>query len=235
MHRNDSLLEVRGLANFVACFLATFAVIASDTSALEPAFDYINHDNGRLLVQVSISDSLPKEVLEYIDKGVPISLEYDIELRVEKGGWFDGLSKRVVIDYKIRYDPWDMEYTIVQSSPELIVENILDDKLEALEMIMSSGPVIFIVPDSLAGYYLIASIVIKMMSFSNFKEVESWLRGEVSNLRGPAAENEPDKIGEFIFNMALKVSGIKSHSAEIRSRKFRLDQLASPDKAQTTD
>ncbi|OGC93427.1 MAG: hypothetical protein A2W25_02305 [candidate division Zixibacteria bacterium RBG_16_53_22] len=197
----------------------------SDIDAIEPAFKFTHCENGQILTQLALTDSLPPELIGYVDKGVPISVEYRLELWRVRPGWFDQLAGQAKVDYRIRFDPWEKEYTVVQKIPGLVIENILYEEEEAIDLLMSSGQVAFVPDDSAGEYYLAGSIVVKTMSFSSFKEVESWLKGEVSDIKKPSLEDAPDKVGEFIFNMALKISGLKNHSGETKTSVFGLDQL----------
>ena len=61
------------------------------------------------------------------------------------------------------------------------------------------------------------------MSLSNLKEVESWLKGEISGAKKPDIKDAPDKLGEFLFNTALKISGLKNISEEIRTPFFKIE------------
>jgi len=206
--------------------LLAFSLVAfSEIGAIKPAFKYIHYENGLILTRLALIDSLPAELTGYINKGVPISAEYTLELWRARPGWFDLLAGKAKVDYRIRFDPWEKEYTVVQKMPDLVIENILNEEEEAIDLLMSSGQVTFVPDDSAGEYYLAGSLIIKTMSFSSFKEVESWLKGEFSDFKKPSLEDAPDKVGEFIFNMALKVSGLKNYSGDIKTSNFSLDQL----------
>ncbi len=201
-------------------FLAFLTAGASGVDALEPAFRYIRIENGRVVTCLAVADSLPPELVGYIEKGVPISAEYKLELWRARTGWFDRLVGRAVVECRIRFDPWEKEFTVVQHTPDLTVENILDGKDEAIEMLTSSGPVTFAATDGLGDHYLAGSLIIRTMSFSNFREVESWLKGGVSDVKKPNLDNAPNKVGEFLFNMALKISGLKNYAGDVKSGLF---------------
>jgi hypothetical protein len=208
------------LLGVILIVAALSASAFSSARALEPAFQYVRFEEGRIFTRLVEPDSLPAELIGYINKGVPIAAEYTIELWRARASWFDGLAEKISIDYRIRFDPWEKEYAVVRSAQNLVIENILDDEDEAIEMLTSSGQVAFSNFDSLAEYYLTGSLVIKTMSFSNFREVESWLKGEVSDIKKPNLEDAPEDVGEFIFNLALKISGLKSHSGDTQSGIF---------------
>jgi hypothetical protein len=194
--------------------------------AIEPSFQFIKIQNTQLITIISIIDSLPAELVTYINKGVPVLFQYKIELWRERSGWFDELQERNEVSYKVRYDPWEKEYSVVQVGRDQTIENTLRNQREAIDLLMSTGPVSFSVSDTDKVFYLTGELTIKTMSFTNFKEVESWLKGEISNAQKPDLKEAPDKIGEFVFDMALKISGIKNISNAISSQRFKLDTLS---------
>jgi hypothetical protein len=209
--------------------ISALAIIPGIVLGIELQMGNPVYKDGGIAASVSISDTFPGELVSLIDKGAPISVEYTIELWRHRPGWFDARVAGAQIQYKIRYDSWDKEYTIVREAPGELVENTLDDEDEALEMISSSESVTLPTGENSGAFYLVGSVIIKTMNFSNFKEVESWLRGEVSTDRGRAIEDAPDRMGEFLFGLALKVSGLKNYSAEARSEYFDLERHMAAD------
>ncbi len=205
---------------FVLLFVA-----ASRLGAIEPSFKYIKSDSTAICTRFDITDSLPSDLIGYINKGVPIHFEYRLELWRERSGWFDKLIDATDISIKVRYDTWEKRYSVVQSTPDLIIENSLESEREALELLTTTGPDTLFLDDPTGVFYLVGRLSIKTMSFSNYKEVEAWLKGGVSNAEKPELEEAPSKIGEFVFNVAMRVSGLKNISREIRSPSFMLREL----------
>jgi len=195
-------------------------------AATEPVFNQIKYENNQIMTRMTVADSLPAELVTYINKGVPVLFVYNIGLWRERAGWFDELRSRAEISYKVRYDSWDKEYSVVQVSGDSIIENLLRGERETIDLLRSTGAVHFDSPDTAGIFYLTGELSIKTMSFSNFKEVESWLKGEISDVKKPDLKEAPSEIGEFVFDMALKISGIKNASKAIRSRKFRFDGMS---------
>jgi len=210
---------------FNLLLLASTLTAISGAGAIEPAFQYLRYEDSQILTRLNIADSLPSELIAYINKGVPISSEYALELWRVRPGWLDEMVDRVTINYRIRFDSWEKEYTVVQAKAGLVIENTLYEEAEAIELLTSSGQVAFAANDTSGEFYLTGSIIIRTMSFSNFREVESWLKGEVSDIKKPNLDNAPNKVGEFIFNMALKISGLKNYSGEMKTAAFRPGNL----------
>ena len=193
--------------------------------AQEPVYKYVDILNDSLRVQVNIVDSLPDDLLKQINKGVPISFEYNLELWQKRSGWFDKLVEKQTISNRVRFDSWDKRFTVVRSAPGLVVEHSLRKLRETLEIVMTTDSLNFAVIKQSEFYYLVCQMTIESISLSNFKEVESWLKGELSDPKPPKVDEAPDKFGDFIFNTALKLSGLKNISKEVRTGLFRLEDL----------
>ncbi len=211
---------VSGLSALLISMVST-----STADALDIGFKYVESGGDTLETALVVIDSLPEKLHEYIDKGVPISFEYNVELWKVRSGWFDSRAVSGDIAYKIRYDTWEKRYTVLEITPLLVVENILPRKREALEMILSSGKMQIPVDYTNGDFYLIGKISVKVMTLSNFREVESWLKGEISEVEKPNIRDASNRIGEFLFDTALKVTGLENIAESIRTSNFQLDEL----------
>jgi hypothetical protein len=209
----------------VIIFVLLVLFIEAKAQALELEFGYVKCDTSSILTRLDISDSLPSEIIGYINKGVPILFTYRLELWRIRPGWFDKLADFSETTFKVRYDPWEKHYAIVQTSEILTIENSLRSQREALELLGSSGPVKLAIDDTSGVFYLVGRLTLKTMSFSNYKEVESWLKGGISDAKKPEIEDAPSKVGEFVFNMALRITGLKDITREIRSDDFKIADL----------
>ena len=186
----------------------------------------INIDNKTIVAKIAINDSLPPDLLSYMKKGVPISFDYKLELWKSRAGWLDQLVDNAAIVYRLRYDTWEKGYTIISVQADMTVEHILEEDREATDLVKSSGYLRMSVDDLSGQYYIIGKLTIKTMSLSNLKEVESWLKGEISGAKKPKIRDAPDKFSEFLFNTALKITGLKNISEEVRSPFFEIENGA---------
>lgn len=209
----------------IALALLFVLIMASISQAVEPVLRYVKYDNGAIQCGLKLADSLPTELVGYINKGVPILFVYRLELWRQRSGWFDKLLDASETNFRVRFDSWEKRYSVVQSTENLIVENILGSERETIDLLSSTGPDTFAVDDTSGVFYLVGRLTIKTMSFSNYKEVESWLKGGISSAKKPELENASNKLGEFVFNMALRVTGLKDISREVRSESFTIDHL----------
>ncbi len=198
-----------------------FPYAASKAVNLE--FSSIEFEGEILAAKLHVSDSLPGELTGYIKKGVPISFEYKMELWESRAGWLDRRLDNKEIIHNIRYDTWENEYTILSLRSDLTIENHLEEDREAMDLVKSSGLLKMALKDTGGRFYITGKLTIKTMSLTNLKEVESWLKGEISGAKKPDIKDAPDKFGEFLFNTALKISGLKNVSEEIRSPFFVIE------------
>jgi hypothetical protein len=203
-------------------FIVTYSQVSLSQ---EPVYKYVDYVNDSLRVRVDIVDSLPADLIKQINKGAPISFEFNLELWQKRSGWFDKLIEKQEISNRVRYDTWGKRFTVIRSAPGLVVEHSLRKLRETLELVSTTDSLSFVVSDTSEFYYVVCQMTISSMSLSNFKEVESWLKGELTDPKPPKIEEAPDKVGEFIFNAALKLSGLKNISKEIRTELFKLEQL----------
>jgi|GEM_PF-4199085 len=205
-------------------FLITFLLFQYTVSnAVDLKFSSIEFNGEEIAAKLLVSDSLPADLIGYIKKGVPISFEYKMELWESRSGWLDKHVENNGVTYKLRYDTWEKEYTILTEQSDMIIENHLEKDREATDLVKSSGLLKMKLKDTTGQFYLTGEITIKTMSLSNLMEVESWLKGEISGARKPDIRDAPDKFGEFLFNTALKISGLKNISEEIRTPFFKIE------------
>jgi hypothetical protein len=178
-----------------------------------------------ILTDLAVVDSLPARLIEYINKGVPVAFEYALEIWKTRRGWFDGRITESELTYRVRYDTWEKNYTVMQIKPDLTIEHILSDQREVLDLVIATRRVSIPLNDTSGTFYIVGKLSIKTMTLSNFKEVESWLKGEISGARKPDLESASDDFGDFLFNTALKITGLQNISDEIKTEKFRIGDL----------
>lgn len=190
------------------------------SKAINLEFSAVEFEGGKISTKLLVGDSLSAELMGYIKKGVPVSFEYKMELWESRAGWLDKHLDNDEVIHNIRYDTWENEYTIYSRRSDLTIESHLDGDREAMDLVKSSGRLKMTPEDTVGQFYITGKLTIKTMSLTNLREVESWLKGEISGAKKPDIKDAPDKFGEFIFNTALKISGLRNVSEEIRSPFF---------------
>ncbi len=209
-----------------AFFILLAAVIPiSSAEAVDIRFTYIGYHNSDLTIRLDIVDSLPADLSAHIDKGAPIAFEYRIEIWKSRPGWFDRLAGAYDLIIRLRYDTWEKKYTILKEEPIGAVEHTLGGRRETFDEISGTGRISIPLDDTSGEFYCIGKLNIKTMSFANFREVESWLKGEISSAKKPELESASNRLGEFIFNTAIRISGLKNISKEIRTEKLEMTDL----------
>jgi len=195
----------------------------SIVNAVVLKFSPVKFEAGEITVKLEVNDSLPANLIDYIKKGVPVSFEYRIELWKSRAGWLDKQVEKKGIVHNLRYDTWEKEYTILTEQSDMIIENHLEKNREATDLVKSSGLLRMKLKDTAGQFYITGKLTVRTMSLSNLKEVESWLKGEISGAKKPDIKDAPDKLGEFLFNTALRISGLKNISEEIRTPFFKIE------------
>lgn len=210
----------------VICLATVLSIIVtSSAQGVDIGFRYLKFNKGMVLTDLAIMDSLPSSLIEYINKGVPVAFEYELEIWKTRQGWFDGRIAEPELTYRVRYDTWEKNYTVMQIRPDLTIEHILSDNREVVDLVTSTGRVSIPLNDTSGTFYVVGKLSIKTMTLSNFKEVESWLKGEISGARKPDLESASDDFGDFLFNTALRITGLQNISDEIKTEKFRIGDL----------
>jgi hypothetical protein len=201
------------------------ALVTSSAWGLETRFRYVDIDSGSILTDFAIADSIPSHIVEFISKGVPVAFEYRLDLRKIRHGWFDGHMASRELTYRVRYDTWEKKYTVIEIRSGPIIEHILFDSREVFDLVTKTSRVSIPLNDTSGTFYLVGKLYIKTMTLSNFKEVESWLKGEIIGVKKPDMKSASDDFGEFLFNTALKITGLRNISDEIRTGNFRIGDL----------
>ena len=200
-------------------------VVTSSARSVDIEFRYLKFNEGMILTDLAVVDSLPISLIEYINKGVPVAFEYGLEIWKTRRGWFDRHITDRKLTYRVRYDTWEKNYTVMQIKPDLTIEHILSDNREVVDLVTATRRVSIPLNDTSGTFYVVGKLSIKTMTLSNFKEVESWLKGEISGARKPELESASDDFGEFLFNTALRITGLQNISDEIKTEKFRIGDL----------
>jgi len=77
--RKDLRGRLFGIRELILAF-SIFGLLFGSSIAQTPQFKFIRLNKGVMQAEVVIPDSLPAELLNYIDKGVPVSFDYKFEL-----------------------------------------------------------------------------------------------------------------------------------------------------------
>jgi hypothetical protein len=225
--RLRTIFEFRPPCSASSLILPVVIVVLSTNSAdaIEIGFEHVGWSDDTLTAELGITDSLTARLTEYINKGVPAAFEYRIELWRSRDRWFDRQTTSLDISYKVRYDMWTKKYTVLKIDPDFVVEYVLSKQRAVFELVFSTDRIGIPIDDTSGSYYLVGKLSVKIMTLSNFREVESWLKGEISHVEKNDIKKAPDKFGEFLFNTALSVTGLKNVSLETRTVMFRLRDL----------
>jgi hypothetical protein len=206
---------------FILIYAAVFLVLLFNFAIADNlSLSHADFRNDSLIIEIEFSDSLPEALLTQIDKGVPVAFKYSVELWYIRGGWFDELTGKAEIDYRLRYDTWERKYTLIRQTEEITIEHRLRKLREVMELISTTDELPFNLGNQNREYYLRGKLTILTMSLSNLREIESWLKGGLRDPKSTPIEEAPSKLGDFIFNTALKLSGIKNLVYDLKTEPF---------------
>ncbi len=108
---SDLFLVKKFLFLLIFCFAISYPVCSYELR-LHFATSYV--EEGSVVAEVHILESLPQEVIEYIEEGIIVVLNYRLELREQKF-LFDKKISSIYFSRKIYYDFIRNEYVVVFS------------------------------------------------------------------------------------------------------------------------
>ncbi|UCF78752.1 MAG: DUF4390 domain-containing protein, partial [Candidatus Eiseniibacteriota bacterium] len=124
----------------------------------------VHENSGILAVTFTVENLFSPRIVETLERGLPATLSYEIQLWKSRRMWFDKLLWVNRLYYRVRYDPWEGAYIIETregSSPAILdlvhVENSLcshvTGRLGGLELL-----------EPYATHYVVVRASLKLLS-----------------------------------------------------------------------
>ncbi len=158
--RTLSSIRIRPI--YLALLISVIATSSTWSSGIE--FRYLEFNQGSILTNLAVVDSLPARLIEYIDKGVPAAFEYRVEVWRTRRGWFDEHITDSKLTFRVRYDTWEKNYTVMQIKSDLTIEHILSRNREVLDLVTTTSRVSIPLDDTSGSFYLVGKLSIKIMT-----------------------------------------------------------------------
>jgi hypothetical protein len=212
-------------------FLLTFFTLALClTSAIcfsEPGpaleIEKIEKDSGFLTVTFDAQGLFSPRIVETLTRGLPATLNYEIQLWKERKMWLDKLVQVNTLTYRIRYDPWEDGYRIETRkgrSPAVFdiehVERSLCVRVKTLAANMNAI-------EPTAVYYVLIRATMRPLSAEDVDQVETWLSdGKPEGRRGITA------VPGYLFDLIVSLSGLGDEAVVARTQPFQPANLPSP-------
>jgi hypothetical protein len=194
----------RGLAVF-ALLSAAAAPVAAQSASLS-----ITIQNGvpRVQAQALLADG---KFLTLMQSGFPLRLHYRLELWRKKSNWFDEHGDEVSWDLVAQYDPLADDFVLVRSGGTRRYASS-DELGRALAIPYK----INLTPKGGGSVYYLCRLDVSTLNDTDLREVEQWLKGEVS----PAVSGKAD-LGDAMVRGAqrilVRIAGLPRLTLEARS------------------
>jgi hypothetical protein len=190
-------------------------------------FGVIGEKNGRLVVNFQIEGLFQNEHLSGLKKGVTAAIQYKIQLWQDRRRWFDRMIAEERIRMKVLFDKWEKRYVVVSSDNRLT--SLTEEEMRQHCTRLSD----FVLYDAEnlepeTTYYVVVKAILQPMSIENYEEIKRWLTGEVESLNPKSVregKSPGEKVGEWVVNLALNLTGFGEREVAARSESFQGDVL----------
>lgn len=195
----------------VSLFIILLSPINSDLYARnnEIRVDSVGVKEGFLVVSFSIQDLFTDRVLESMNKGVSVSIQYEISLWRKRSSWFDKNVTSTTLYFKVKYNKFDRRYIWQSVNERRTTASLI--KIHRLCAEQTEAPVTFSSEiESENSYYITVKGILKPTAIEDLNDVKNWLRGEIKEINLDEL-NDPKKSGKKItsglFNAFKELAG----------------------------
>lgn len=178
-----------------SCLLVFLAALLPAVSrAADPlALEDLGVRGDRVTVTARLPDGFDAETRTSIERGLPITVRYTVELWRKRRLWFDKQLDSQVRAFRVRWDPGEKLYSVSGADRSRIRETFqsLDAALERL-----SPRVLDVYPrDELedgSTYYVVVQVAIQPLTVEEFRELDGWISGRIRGEEGGDEGDRPD-------------------------------------------
>jgi hypothetical protein len=176
-----------------------------------------------LVVDLALEHLLDPATEEVLERGIPVTLVWEVEVWRERSAWFDRLEAVSSVTCKLQRDAWDEVYVLRESGGR---EEIFVDLVEARSAIerraaVSIAPLNLLTEDD--AYYLVVNAALKPLTVEDVDELEGWLSGEIKSGRqhGFGILGLP----KALFGLLKNVTGLGDRNDTLRTPSFRRGEV----------
>lgn len=172
--------------------------------------DSLRVREGELTVSYHIEELFDRALLESMNKGIAVSILYQVTLWKSRNTWFDKNEAVVEHLYRVKYNKFNRRYSWISIGERRTTTAL--SKIERLCGVQSDIPVIRIDRlDPESEYYVSIKGILKPHSIEDFDDVKDWLSGEVNDvnlkeLRKPKKSQE--RVSGRIFSVFKNITGL---------------------------
>lgn len=199
------------------------------------AIEDLGVQRSMLTVRVLLRHGFDTETRTSIERGLPITVRFTVELWRKRRLWFDKQLDSRVRSFRVRYDPGEKLYSVSGTGRRRGRETFqtLD---AALERLSPRDLDVYPRPELEDGprYYVTVEMAIQPLTVEEFRELDGWLSGRIrggGQESAPVAGDDGGGVSGAFFGFLLDMAGFgdKIHEAETPAfRTSSLEELPPP-------
>lgn len=228
MRRARSTRRPPGWLWLVVGLLVSLPTPASAQEAFRAVVDRVWIRSDSLLVDFSMDGLLSERIRDGLNRGLPMTMSYEVSLWRERSGWWDALESRTTSLHKVQRNVWDDRYFVDDETGRRVWLRDLDALGRHLSRRHGAAvaPLLGLEPD--ARYFVVVSPSLRPLTIEDIEEVEAWLTGEISEGREEGAWSVITSMPTFFFGLFVDLAGLGDKSTLAESGRFRLDAALFP-------
>ena len=153
--------------------------------------------------------------LSALRQGLPVRLQYRLEVWRSRAGWFDVLDHQVEWTVVVRHEPLLDQFSVVRLIPP---NRVLQNRIAtpgALAALLGSIYRFKVAPESEGQYYYAASLDVSTLSDSDLDDLQRLLKGELVHDDGKG-----QSLTQRARRLILRLAGLPTLSVQGRSESF---------------
>lgn len=208
-----------------ALLLALFAAPAGGAKGTV-WFNNIRSAEGWIEIDLEIPGGFPPGVAETLERGVPATVVYEIEIWRDRSRWFNRLEATQFLVYRIEHDAWAGVFRVLGPTGNEHSHATLAETAAAV-----LRPVgIRVAPSRrLNGkepHYLAVRAAVRPLALEQVRAIEDWLEGKIPGETNPDGPDEGIlRLPERLFGFIASLAGFGEQTLEARSINFRPEGL----------
>jgi hypothetical protein len=185
---------------------------------------------GMVTATARLAGGFDEETRGSVERGLPITVRYTVELWRKRRLWFDKQLDSRVRAFRVRYDPGERLYSVSGADRYQVRETFqtLDAALERLSpRALDVHPRSELEGD--ATYYVTVEMAIQPLTVEEFRELDGWISGRI---RGEDGDEEPggpdggeDGVSGAFFGFLIDLAGFGDKIFHAETPAFRASSL----------
>jgi len=208
------------------------ALIPAASRAADPlALEDLGVRQGMVTATVRLTEGFDAETRTSVERGLPITVRYTVELWRKRRLWFDKQLDSRVRSFRVRYDPGERLFAVSGADRYRVRETFqsLDAALERL-----SPRILDVYPRAAleegSTYYVTVEMAIQPLTVEEFRELDGWISGRI---RGEDGSDDEDDLSEgdgggvsgALFGFLIDLAGFGDKILETETPGFKPSSL----------